>query len=199
MPYLHLPVQSGLRPRLAAMNRRHTATSTAASSTTCAQSGPISRCPPIYRRLPGRERGGVRRHPASRRGHRLLERLFVQVQRAPWHPGRRTRRTGQGGRQDGAAGPAPGASGAPAPSLHGSDGRPHRRRTLGEAGRHPGQLAGKSPYLQPVQIETDHHAIGEVVPVRILRAGSNSLFGEAFRARQPQSRGSSALPRPMRP
>jgi tRNA-2-methylthio-N6-dimethylallyladenosine synthase len=45
-------------------------------------------------------------------------------------------------------------------------------------GRHPGQLAGKSPYLQPVQFETDAYRIGDVVPVRIVRAGSNSLFGE---------------------
>jgi len=51
---------------------------------------------------------------------------------------------------------------------------------LEKPGRHPGQLAGKSPYLQPVQIETARHAIGQVIPVRILRAGSNSLFGEAL-------------------
>ncbi|HEX2556355.1 MAG TPA: tRNA (N6-isopentenyl adenosine(37)-C2)-methylthiotransferase MiaB [Microvirga sp.] len=49
---------------------------------------------------------------------------------------------------------------------------------LEKPGRHPGQLAGKSPYLQAVQIETDAHRIGDVVPVRIVRAGSNSLFGE---------------------
>jgi tRNA-2-methylthio-N6-dimethylallyladenosine synthase len=49
---------------------------------------------------------------------------------------------------------------------------------LEKPGRHPGQIAGKSPYLQPVQIEDQTHRIGEVVPVRIVRAGSNSLFGE---------------------
>ncbi|RDI62190.1 tRNA (N6-isopentenyl adenosine(37)-C2)-methylthiotransferase MiaB [Microvirga subterranea] len=49
---------------------------------------------------------------------------------------------------------------------------------LEKPGRHPGQIAGKSPYLQPVQFESDVHRIGEVVTVRIVRAGSNSLFGE---------------------
>jgi tRNA-2-methylthio-N6-dimethylallyladenosine synthase len=49
---------------------------------------------------------------------------------------------------------------------------------LEKPGRHPGQIAGKSPYLQPVQIEADAGLIGQVVKVRIVRAGSNSLFGE---------------------
>ena len=45
-------------------------------------------------------------------------------------------------------------------------------------GRHPGQLAGKSPYLQAVQVEGAKAKIGEVVPVRITSLGSNSLFAE---------------------
>jgi tRNA-2-methylthio-N6-dimethylallyladenosine synthase len=49
---------------------------------------------------------------------------------------------------------------------------------LEKPGRHPGQMAGKSPYLQPVQFESDAHSVGDVVKVRIIRAGSNSLFGE---------------------
>jgi tRNA-2-methylthio-N6-dimethylallyladenosine synthase len=49
---------------------------------------------------------------------------------------------------------------------------------LEKPGRHPGQLAGKSPYLQAVQIEGTASRIGDVVPVRIVRAGSNSLFAE---------------------
>jgi tRNA-2-methylthio-N6-dimethylallyladenosine synthase len=45
------------------------------------------------------------------------------------------------------------------------------------AGRHPGQIAGRSPYLQPVQVESDTVSIGDVVPVRIVSNGRNSLFG----------------------
>src|SRR5215212_7360242 len=53
---------------------------------------------------------------------------------------------------------------------------------LEKPGRHPGQMAGKSPYLQPVQIEDDTRRIGEVVSVRIVRAGSNSRFRELAQA-----------------
>jgi len=49
---------------------------------------------------------------------------------------------------------------------------------LERPGRHPGQLAGKSPYLQAVQIEAGAHRAGDLVRVRIVQAGSNSLFGE---------------------
>jgi len=44
-------------------------------------------------------------------------------------------------------------------------------------GRHPGQIVGRSPYLQPVQVMAPASLIGEVVPVRITEVGSNSLFG----------------------
>ena len=45
------------------------------------------------------------------------------------------------------------------------------------AGRHEGQIAGRSPYLQPVQIEADGIAIGDIARVRIVANGTNSLFG----------------------
>jgi tRNA-2-methylthio-N6-dimethylallyladenosine synthase len=45
-------------------------------------------------------------------------------------------------------------------------------------GRLPGQLVGRSPYLQPVQAMAPALLIGEVVAVTITRAGANSLFGE---------------------
>jgi len=44
-------------------------------------------------------------------------------------------------------------------------------------GRHPGQIVGRSPYLQPVQVMAPHALIGKVAAVRITEAGSNSLFG----------------------
>jgi tRNA-2-methylthio-N6-dimethylallyladenosine synthase len=44
-------------------------------------------------------------------------------------------------------------------------------------GRHPGQLVGRSPYLQPVQVTAPTDMIGEIAPVRIVEIGPNSLFG----------------------
>jgi tRNA-2-methylthio-N6-dimethylallyladenosine synthase len=44
-------------------------------------------------------------------------------------------------------------------------------------GRLPGQLVGRSPYLQPVQAMAPATLIGEVANVEITAVGSNSLFG----------------------
>ncbi|WP_448659756.1 tRNA (N6-isopentenyl adenosine(37)-C2)-methylthiotransferase MiaB [Sphingomonas sp. CJ99] len=46
-------------------------------------------------------------------------------------------------------------------------------------GKYPGQMLGKSPWLQSVVIAGDH-AIGDIVTVRIADAGPNSLMGEAL-------------------
>ena len=48
-------------------------------------------------------------------------------------------------------------------------------------GRHAGQLAGKSPYLQAIQTEGLEARIGEIVPVVVTRLGSNSLFAAPVR------------------
>ena len=44
-------------------------------------------------------------------------------------------------------------------------------------GRLPGQLTGRSPYLQPVQVMAPADLIGAMVPVTITDIGTNSLFG----------------------
>ena len=48
---------------------------------------------------------------------------------------------------------------------------------LEKPGRHPGQLVGRSPYLQPVQVMAPPDLIGEIVAARITEVGPNSLFG----------------------
>jgi tRNA-2-methylthio-N6-dimethylallyladenosine synthase len=44
-------------------------------------------------------------------------------------------------------------------------------------GRYPGQLAGRSPYLLPVQVMAPETMIGEIAPVTIIDISANSLFG----------------------
>jgi len=44
-------------------------------------------------------------------------------------------------------------------------------------GRHLGQIAGKTPYLQAVQVDGPAALIGETEMVEITRIGTNSLFG----------------------
>jgi len=44
-------------------------------------------------------------------------------------------------------------------------------------GRYDGQIVGRSPYLQPVQVTAPPSMIGEVAAVTITEVASNSLFG----------------------
>ena len=48
---------------------------------------------------------------------------------------------------------------------------------LERKGREPGQLVGKSPWLQAVQVDAPEDMIGEIVTVTIDTVGTNSLFG----------------------
>jgi tRNA-2-methylthio-N6-dimethylallyladenosine synthase len=48
---------------------------------------------------------------------------------------------------------------------------------LEKPGRLTGQLTGKSPYLQAVQVMAPASLIGDIVPVTVTKIGSNSLFG----------------------
>ncbi|MBX3482800.1 tRNA (N6-isopentenyl adenosine(37)-C2)-methylthiotransferase MiaB [Phenylobacterium sp.] len=46
-----------------------------------------------------------------------------------------------------------------------------------KAGRHPGQLIGKSPYLQAVHVTAPDRMLGRIVPVKVEAANPNSLAG----------------------
>ena len=58
-----------------------------------------------------------------------------------------------------------------------------RRTTilLERAGRYPGQLIGKTPWLQSVHVTAPDQAIGDMIEVDIISAGPNSLAGEIGR------------------
>ncbi len=45
-------------------------------------------------------------------------------------------------------------------------------------GRHPGQIAGRAPWLQPVHLTAPASLIGQEIPVCIVAAHTNSLSGE---------------------
>jgi tRNA-2-methylthio-N6-dimethylallyladenosine synthase len=76
-------------------------------------------------------------------------------------------------------------------------------------GRHPGQLVGRSPYLQSVHVIAPSSLIGDIASVRIARIEANSLsgtlraslpvFGEGGRALAPAGGGASIGPVPRRP
>jgi tRNA-2-methylthio-N6-dimethylallyladenosine synthase len=59
-------------------------------------------------------------------------------------------------------------------------------------GRHAGQLVGRSPYLQPVQVTAPASLLGEVAAVTVTEIASNSLFGTLAPARAPAVVGAGA-------
>ncbi len=57
---------------------------------------------------------------------------------------------------------------------------------LDRAGQRPGQLAGRSPWLQPVQIDGAGFSIGDIVTVRVAEVARNSFFAVPATAYQRQ-------------
>lgn len=53
---------------------------------------------------------------------------------------------------------------------------------LEKPGRQPGQLAGRSPYLQTVHLDADEGLIGSIVDTHITGVGTNTLSGHYARA-----------------
>ena len=49
---------------------------------------------------------------------------------------------------------------------------------LEKPGREPGQLIGRSPWLQPVIVDANPSQIGDIIKVRITRTGTNSLYAD---------------------
>ncbi len=61
-------------------------------------------------------------------------------------------------------------------------------------GRKPGQLVGRSPYLQPVVVEAPRALIGEIAPVTVTSAGPNSLFASLCQLADAHGRTRVAVP-----
>ena len=155
MPYLHLPVQSGSDRILAAMNRRHTPRRLSARDRAAARRAAGHRVlVGFHRRLPGRDRATISApRCAGGRGRLSPARTRSNIRRGPAR--RPPTMDGQvaEGREDRAPAAAAGRD------------RPRSRRRstprcvgrtfdvlFEKPGRHPGQIVGRSPYLQPVQV-----------------------------------------------
>jgi len=177
MPFLHLPVQSGSDRVLAAMNRKHTADD--------------------YRRL-------VERFAAARPDMAFSSDFIVGHPGEDEVDFAATLALVEGIGYAQAFSfmysPRPGTPAAQAPQLP-DEVKAARLATLQELlwaqqrrfneacrgdvlpvllerpGRHPGQLIGRSPYLQSVHVEGSGHLLGALLPVRIVGAGQNSVAG----------------------
>jgi tRNA-2-methylthio-N6-dimethylallyladenosine synthase len=178
MPQLHLPVQSGSDRVLAAMNRRHTRAD--------------------YLDV-------VTRLRAARSDLALTSDFIVGFPGETESDFAATlslvEETGYAGAFSFKYSPRPGTPGAEMPDQVAEEIKSERlqrlqelidrgqaafnRRCFGRTfdvlferpGRYEGQLVGRSPYLQPVQVEAPASLIGEIAAVTVTEISSNSLFG----------------------
>ncbi|WP_188612742.1 tRNA (N6-isopentenyl adenosine(37)-C2)-methylthiotransferase MiaB [Chelatococcus reniformis] len=178
MPYLHLPVQAGADHILAAMNRRHTADG--------------------YRRLIDRIRAArpdialssdfiVGFPGESDADFAETLRLVDDVRFASAYSFKYSIRPGTPAADLGEQVPeaVKAARLAELQARLERDREAFNRTMVGRtldvlverAGRQPGQLAGKSPYLQGVHFEGGTAAVGDIVPLAIVAAQPGSLLG----------------------
>ncbi len=178
MPYLHLPFQSGADRILAAMNRKHTAADYLALVHRLRRARPdLALSTDIIVGFPGetddefeetlamvREVGFAQAYsfkysprpgtPAATMDHQVPEPVKAErLQRL------------QALLEHQQSTFASGLVGRTVPVL------------FEKAGRKPGQLVGRSPYLQPVHVEAADAWLGRVVETAIVSAGPNSLAG----------------------
>jgi tRNA-2-methylthio-N6-dimethylallyladenosine synthase len=184
MPYLHLPVQSGSDRILAAMNRRHTRADylEAVASIRTAQPN-IAFSSDFIVGFPGE----------SEEDFRATLALVDEV--------------GYAGAFSFKYSPRPGTPAADMPDQIADEVKAERLYRLQVAidrqqaafnarcrdhtfdvlfekvGRHPGQIVGRSPYLQPVQVMGPSTMIGEIAAVTVTEISANSLFGALAQTR----------------
>ncbi len=177
MPYLHLPVQSGSDRILKAMNRSHTAEAISPYWRGCARPVPTSLCPATS--------SSASRAKPKKISTATLN-LVDEVGYASAYSFKYSPRPGT---------PAATMEDQIAPEV--MDERLQRlhdrinthqiafnRASIGREtgvlierkGRYPGQMIGKSPWLQSVHVETDATP-GDIVEVTLTSAGPNSMSG----------------------
>ena len=191
MPFLHLPVQAGADRILAAMNRKHTSAQYLELVSRIREAKPdIALSTDIIVGFPGETESEFEATL------RLLEQVrFAQAYSFKYSP-------------------RPGTPAAALPQLSEDvkSARLLRLQTLvnqhqtsfnsscvgqvmpvlfDRLGRRPGQLVGRSPYLQAVHAELDLSYLGTIQEVEIAAAGPNSLAGtvpngERIQAREPR-------------
>ena len=179
MPFLHLPVQSGSDRILAAMNRRHTAGDYLRTLDRLRRARPeIAFSSDFIVGYPGEIERDFEATLALVRAAGFAQSFSFKYSPRPGTPA--------------AAEPDQVPDSVKSERLQRlqelleSQQRAFNRSQVGRTldvllerpGRHPGQLVGRSPYLQPVHVLAPAQLVGSLVPVRIAGAEPNSLAGE---------------------
>jgi tRNA-2-methylthio-N6-dimethylallyladenosine synthase len=187
MPYLHLPVQAGSDRVLKAMNRAHTAASYLRLIEQVRAARPdIAISGDFIVGFPGEREADFEATLSLVREVSYASAFSFKYSRRPGTPAaampgqvdeavkeeRLARLQALLAKQQGAFNAA--QTGRTLPVL------------FEKAGRHLGQVVGRSPYLQPVHCEGPASLIGTIAPVLITSAGRTSLAGEPIRQREPE-------------
>jgi tRNA-2-methylthio-N6-dimethylallyladenosine synthase len=176
MPFLHLPVQSGSDRVLAAMNRRHTAADYVAVVARLRAARPdLALSSDFIVGHPGETEADFQATLDLVRQVRFAQAFSFKYSPRPGTPA--------AGAPMQVPEPVKDARLQALQALLREQQADFNRGTenlvlpvlLTGAGRKPGQLSGRSPYLQPVHLEGPESLIGQVCPVRILAGNPNSL------------------------
>ena len=178
MPFLHLPVQSGSDSVLKAMNRQHDAESYIRLIDRLREARPdLALSSDFIVGFPGECDADFERTMT------LVERVgFAQAFSFKYSPRPGTPASNQ---RKQVKDEVKSERLARLQTLLNSQADDFNRRTLGKhlavllerPGRHPGQLVGKSPYLQAVHVETGQAEIGDLIDVEIVANHAHSLAG----------------------
>ena len=181
MPYLHLPVQSGSNTVLKAMNRRHTAESYLSLLEKMRAARPdIALSGDFIVGFPGETEDDFQATLALCEEVRYAQAFSFKYSARPGTPAAKRDEVDEDVKSERLQ------RLQAMLSAHQSE---FQRAQVGKVlpvllekpGRMPGQMVGKSPYLQAVHMPADHALAGRIVPARIVAAERNSLGAEIAR------------------
>ena len=181
MPFLHLPIQSGSDPVLEAMNRGHTAQAYLDLVDRLRDARPdLALSTDIIAGHPGETETD---HQATLA---LIERVgFAQAFSFKYSPRPGTPAAGAPGHVDEATKDRrlqdiQSLLRVQQAAFNASKTGAVVQVLLTGPGRHPGQLSGRTPWLQPVHVDAPLSLVGTVQPLRIRTGNPNSLVGEVI-------------------
>ncbi|HWD67573.1 MAG TPA: tRNA (N6-isopentenyl adenosine(37)-C2)-methylthiotransferase MiaB [Caulobacteraceae bacterium] len=178
-PYLHLPVQSGSDRILQAMNRGHGAEAYVRLTERIRAARPdIALSGDFIVGFPGEREADFEATLALAREVRYASAFSFKYSRRPGTPGAAMRGQVDEAEKESRLSRLQAVLNESREAFNEAMvGR--ETEVLFEApGRHPGQVVGRTPYLQAVHFAGDKSLIGRIAPVRIRAAHANSLAGE---------------------
>ena len=185
MPFLHLPVQSGSDRILAAMNRRHTAADYLRTLERLRRARPdIAFSSDFIVGYPGESERDFEATLALVREVRFAQSFSFKYSPRPGTPAAAESDQVPDAVKTERLARLQGLLEAQQQAFNRSQVGRTLEVLLERPGRHPGQLVGRSPYLQPVHMLAPAHLVGEIAPAHIVGAEPNSLAGERLDAEE---------------